>query len=171
MDGSADDSQQSELARDNSRFVGRLAELLDHGFVPFLHGEVTIDLAVGCTILSGDTILKNLAASDALRLDHAVFLTDVDGVFDRPPDGDPDARLIREIAVAADGDFEIPETDTAAHDSTGGIATKIKSAVDVAIRGTRVCIVKAGTDAAAVALSGGVPDIGTTIYQQHRAWL
>jgi isopentenyl phosphate kinase len=117
-------------SKDNVQFLRRLAELMETGFVPVLHGDAVLDYAKGCTILSGDTILKGI--SQELDLDYAVFLTDVDGVFDLPPEANPDAQLIRAIPVTKNGDFEIPQTDAAAYDCTGGIATKIKSAVQVA---------------------------------------
>jgi isopentenyl phosphate kinase len=79
------------------------------GLVPVIHGDVVLDDARGCAILSGDTVTQELAA--ALRPDRAVFLTNVLGVFNRPPttlnpekSGAGDwAVLLREISVGAGG--------------------------------------------------------------------
>jgi isopentenyl phosphate kinase len=150
-------------SNENVLFLQRVEELLQQGLIPVLHGDAVLDHKLGCTILSGDTLL--LEVCKAIDVDYAVFLTDVDGVFDRPPGTDPDANLILDIAVRENGDFDVPQTDIAEHDSTGGIATKIKSAVEVVASGVRVSIVRAGTEHAAVALHGGTPTIGTSIFR------
>lgn len=67
------------------------------GLVPVLHGDVVLDDLRGCAILSGDTITHELAA--AMRPDRVVFLTDVAGVFTRPPEVDKHAVLLRRIVV------------------------------------------------------------------------
>lgn len=71
-----------------------LVKALDAGFVPVLHGDAVLDTSLGCTILSGDVIIRHLA--EQLRPVYVVFLTDVFGVYDRPPT-EPDAVLLREI--------------------------------------------------------------------------
>ena len=80
---------------------GLLAGLLDRGACPVLHGDVVSDddAPGGFAVLSGDTIVATLAeqlggglssssssnSSSSLSSSVAVFLTDVDGVFSRPP--------------------------------------------------------------------------------------
>ena len=54
-----------------------------------------------------------------------VFLTDVKGVYDRPPQH-IDAKLLTNIHITLNGTIELPETNTLAHDVTGGILSKIK---------------------------------------------
>uniref|UniRef100_A0A2P2K327 Aspartate/glutamate/uridylate kinase domain-containing protein n=1 Tax=Rhizophora mucronata TaxID=61149 RepID=A0A2P2K327_RHIMU len=73
-----------------------MAKAIDSGFVPVLHGDAVLDEAQGCTILSGDVIIRHLAAY--LKPRYVVFLTDVFGVYDRPP-SEPDAILLREIEI------------------------------------------------------------------------
>ena len=48
-----------------------------------MHGDCVVDERDGCGILSGDALLEALCL--ALRPELAVFLTDVPGVFSRPP--------------------------------------------------------------------------------------
>ncbi|KAL8518613.1 hypothetical protein ACS0TY_009820 [Phlomoides rotata] len=153
-----------------------VVKAIDAGFVPVLHGDAVLDNSQGCTILSGDVIIRHLA--EQFRPDCVVFLTDVFGVYDRPPT-DPDAMLLREIAVREDGSWSVlqPKLDTsrqvemtvAAHDTTGGMATKIGEAAMIAKLGIDVYIVKAATDHSARALQGqlkeNIPDdwLGTVI--------
>ncbi|XP_074268272.1 isopentenyl phosphate kinase isoform X2 [Silene latifolia] len=157
--------------------IATVATAIDSGFVPVLHGDAVLDHSQGCTILSGDVIIRHLAHS--LKPEYVVFLTDVFGVYDRPP-SDPDAILLREIAVDEDGSWSVinpaPETmskqveiTVAAHDTTGGMVTKISEAAAIAKLGIDVYIVKAATDHSLKALKGEVernlPDdwLGTAI--------
>ena len=59
--------------------------------------------------------------------------------------------------------MSLPVCSTAAHDVTGGIAAKLKVAIELASRGIEVYIVEAGTIHANVALAGGRPAICTRI--------
>ncbi|KAL8157318.1 isopentenyl phosphate kinase isoform X2 [Apium graveolens] len=94
--------------------------------------------------------------------------TDVLGVYDRPP-SDPNAVLLREIAVREDGSWSVMtpvlqgtskevEITVAAHDTTGGMATKISEAAMIARQGVDVYIVKAATSHSVTALSGRLKD-------------
>ncbi|XVF03267.1 hypothetical protein REPUB_Repub04eG0246600 [Reevesia pubescens] len=151
---------------------------IDSGFIPVLHGDAVLDDVLGCsTILSGDVIIRHLAKH--LKPEYVVFLTDVSGVYDRPPT-DPNAVLLREIAVHEDGKWSVVnptlesmkkevETTVAAHDTTGGMETKILEAAMIAKLGIDVYIVKAATSHSLRALSGelrrNIPDdwLGTVI--------
>ncbi|KAJ9709407.1 hypothetical protein PVL29_001065 [Vitis rotundifolia] len=113
--------------------VSMVAKAIDSGFVPVLHGDAVLDEAQDCTILSGDVIIRHLAAQ--LKPEYVVFL----------------------ITVAA-------------HDTTGGMVTKIWEAAMIAKLGIDVYIVKAATDDSLRALRGelkgnNVPEewLGTVI--------
>lgn len=142
--------------------ISILENVLDAGLTPVLHGDAVLDSSQGCTILSGDVVLCKLAQQ--LKPTRAVFLTNVPGVFDRPP-SEPNAVLLEEIVVHKDGSWEIVrperlhattgvETAAAAHDTTGGMATKIAEAATVAMSGVDVYIVEVGTDHALAVLKG-----------------
>lgn len=77
--------------------------LLTAGFTPVLHGDAVLDDRLGCTILSGDTVVARLA--EALRPECVVFLTNVDGIYDRPPEQEGASR-IAEISVQP-GTFQL----------------------------------------------------------------
>ncbi|CAM6097959.1 unnamed protein product [Calypogeia fissa] len=134
-------------------------KVLNAGFLPVLHGDAVLDSAQGCAILSGDVIVRQLAHT--LMPNYVVFLTNVPGVFDRPP-SEPQAVLLKEIAIE-DGSWTIVdpashaakvETNVAAHDTTGGMATKIAEAASIAAHGIDVLIVQAGSSHALQALKG-----------------
>ncbi|XP_027099908.1 isopentenyl phosphate kinase-like [Coffea arabica] len=142
--------------------VSMVVKALDSGFVPVLHGDAVLDTSQDCTILSGDVIIRYLA--EELKPEFVVFLTDVLGVHDRPPT-EPGAVLLREIAVHEDGSWSVVKPNVqdaskqvvvtvAAHDTTGGMVTKISEAAMIAKLGIDVYIVKAATEHSKIALSG-----------------
>jgi len=136
-------------------------------------------LSQGVAIVSGDQILLRLCSS--LGPSAAVFLTDVPGVFTRPPT-ETGAALVPELLVAPDGALRAagsadglsssspsqqPLVTTSlahGHDVTGGLAEKLKAAVAVVARcDCPVYVVQAGTVHAADALAGRVPRVGTVL--------
>ncbi len=75
------------------------------GLVPVLHGDACIDITEKVTgILSGDTLFTYLCHH--FRPTHAVFITDVDGVFTSPP-SNPGSELIMEILIDHSGKLKI----------------------------------------------------------------
>ncbi|GAV90536.1 AA_kinase domain-containing protein [Cephalotus follicularis] len=157
--------------------LSMVAKAIESGFVPVLHGDAVFDEVQGCTILSGDVIIRHLAV--LLKPEYVVFLTDVLGVYDCPPTV-PDSVLLREIAVDEGGNWSVVkptlrnmnkqvEITVAAHDTTGGMAAKISEAAMIAKHGIDVYIVKAATNHSLRALSGdlrgNIPDdwLGTIV--------
>ncbi|MBI4092101.1 MAG: isopentenyl phosphate kinase family protein [Candidatus Levybacteria bacterium] len=71
--------------------------LLAQNIIPLLSGDVVIDEKMGFSIISGDQIVAFLAKRfDAKKV---VFVSDVDGVFDRDPARYKDAKIIPEINI------------------------------------------------------------------------
>ncbi|KAL9273150.1 Isopentenyl phosphate kinase-like protein [Drosera capensis] len=139
--------------------VSAVTDTINSGFVPVLHGDAVLDHSQGCTILSGDLIIRHLA-----HIFRPEYVTDVFGVYDRPP-SERDAILLREIAVDEEGSWTVVQPKlpnvknqvkitVAAHDTTGGMVTKISEAAAIAKLGIDVYIVKAATDYAFKALNG-----------------
>ncbi|KIZ03134.1 hypothetical protein MNEG_4828 [Monoraphidium neglectum] len=199
--------------------LGVVAGLLQAGLVPVLHGDAVLDSELGCTILSGDTIVRAVAeaflaprgtgcsssggggwpeqrgagateriagneqglvladggagsaAHEAGPVEpaaggHVVFLTNVAGIYDRPPE-QPGAALLPEILVSPDGSWRAaadpgddadvsgssaagrrrPQFACAAHDVTGGVETKVLEAAAIAALGVDVIIAEAGSAA------------------------
>jgi len=126
-----------------------------------------LDDVQGCAILSGDIWMVEMPRT--LRARRAVFITDVDGVFTKPPT-EEGAQLIPEILVdSKTGDFKLPGVEMScdtAHDVTGGLKEKLRCAADVlreAPSVESVYIVRAGSEAAAAAIRGDVPKSGTCL--------
>uniref|UniRef100_A0A7S4UZI1 Aspartate/glutamate/uridylate kinase domain-containing protein n=1 Tax=Alexandrium monilatum TaxID=311494 RepID=A0A7S4UZI1_9DINO len=146
--------------------------LLKRGLVPVVHGDAVLDMAQGAAILSGDVWMVEFCKE--LVAKSAVFVTDVDGVFTRPP-SEPGAELVREILVdMKTGELELTgvSMNTASHDVTGGLKAKLESAAEVLVRAPSVqavYIVRAGSEAAAQALRGVTPMGGTTLRRKPAA--
>jgi len=140
--------------------------LVKRGLVPVVHGDVVLDSAQSVAILSGDVWMVEL--SRQLRATSAVFITDVDGVFTKPP-SEPGAELVREILVDPQtGEMELGgvSMDTASHDVTGGLKAKLENAAEVLKQAPdvqAVHIVRAGSSSAVEAMKGETPTTGTTL--------
>ncbi len=72
-----------------------VGKYLKRNQVPVLFGDAVLDDQWGCSILSGDTIVSYLAQK--LKARTVIFLSDVDGIFDKDPKKDSSAHLIKEI--------------------------------------------------------------------------
>lgn len=142
------------------------AAALAAGLLPVLHGDAVLDEVQGCAILSGDVLVRELAL--ALGARHAVFLTNVDGLFDRPPEqsgaepirevevrgaGEPWAWCGRDGRMRGEGDAELATGAT--DDVTGGVVGKIREAAGAAEGGVPVLIARAGSPHGQAAIMHG----------------
>uniref|UniRef100_K7FHS8 Aspartate/glutamate/uridylate kinase domain-containing protein n=1 Tax=Pelodiscus sinensis TaxID=13735 RepID=K7FHS8_PELSI len=129
--------------------IAAIRDALDVGYVPVVHGDCAPDSEQHCCILSGDTIVEVLSREFSPR--RVVFLTDVDGIYDRPPDT-PGARLVSSISIHPDGSMDPPVlTSSLPHDTTGGVSLKLQAAVNIVLQSTGaipVLICKLDSDAA-----------------------
>ncbi|MBI4028931.1 MAG: isopentenyl phosphate kinase family protein [Candidatus Blackburnbacteria bacterium] len=86
----------SQSGREIERFDIQLIEQsLEKGQIPVLFGDMVLDKTQGCSILSGDTIVSYL--SKKLKVDKVIYLSNVDGVFEKDPRINPSARLIPSV--------------------------------------------------------------------------
>ena len=92
--------------------------LLDYGFVPVSYGDVAFDKNKGINICSGDYLMYRL--SKEFKPEKVIFLTDVDGIYDKDPD-EEGAKLIKKL-----GKNHNPETKIKVKDVTGGMDYKIE---------------------------------------------
>ncbi|KAG6928026.1 glutamate 5-kinase-like, partial [Chelydra serpentina] len=94
---------------------------------------------------------------------RVVFLTDVSGIYDRPPDT-PGARLVDSISVSPDGSVDPPVlTSALPHDTTGGVSLKLRAAVNIVIQShgaVPVLICKLDSEAAERACLTGELGVG-----------
>lgn len=72
-----------------------LEKFLQQGYVPVLYGDMVLDVKLNASVVSGDGLVAYLAKS--LKAKKVMFLTDVDGIFDKNPKLNKDAKLIKQI--------------------------------------------------------------------------
>ncbi|XP_038605717.1 isopentenyl phosphate kinase-like [Tachyglossus aculeatus] len=109
--------------------ITALRDCLRAGYIPVLHGDCVLDSEQHCTILSGDTVIEVLCQEFTPQ--RVVFLTDVDGIYDRPPDI-PGAKLLDSIDIQPDGSLACAiQSNSLPHDTTGGIARKLGAAAAI----------------------------------------
>ncbi|XP_065448341.1 uncharacterized protein LOC103307007 isoform X2 [Chrysemys picta bellii] len=112
--------------------ISAIRDALDAGYIPVVHGDCALDSEQHCCILSGDAIIEVLSREFSPQ--RVVFLTDVSGIYDRPPDT-LGARLVESISVSSDGSMDPPVlTSALPQDTTGGVSLKLLAAVNIVIQ-------------------------------------
>jgi isopentenyl phosphate kinase len=86
------ETSKNKIKKFDTRFI---KSLLSVGVVPILSGDVVFDDIKGIAILSGDQIASYLAKK--LKAKKVIFVSDVNGVFDKDPKTHKGARIIRTI--------------------------------------------------------------------------
>lgn len=118
-------TENGEVAYGDVEVIKRLLELK---FIPVLFGDVSIDLAKGIEILSGDQIITYLAKM--LEPEKVIFLMDVDGIYDGKPGA---GKLIQNLRPdEIDGLLERLSCTASGTDVTGGICNKLREAKKIA---------------------------------------
>ena len=152
---------------------------LEQDMVPVIHGDAVFhDESIhhyrgSGGILGGDDIVYALATYLVKQSDPAttaidvVFITDVDGVFTSDPKSNPNAQLVPVLEISSEGAIVQKNVEASKsshdHDVTGGLESKLKSAIQIAQQGMQVIIVKCQSQSAAHAVQGLSFQKGTTI--------
>ena len=105
--------------------VDPIVDLLAHGTVPLVYGDVALDDVRGCTIVSTEQIFIHLAQS--LRPQRVVMAGEVAGVYSGDPHRDSIVRLVPEISSRNYADVEHMLSTSFGVDVTGGMLDKVKS--------------------------------------------
>lgn len=95
---------------------GTLEAFLEAGLTPVSFGDIYLKSREEIGIYSGDRIMLDL--SERLKPRRAIFISDVDGLYDKNPKLHKDAKLLRSVFDQADFESEVA-------DVTGGIKGKI----------------------------------------------
>jgi len=122
---------------EGGRLTGDTAILkgyLKLGIMPVMFGDVILDSERGFGICSGDGIMEFLAS--AFDPELAVFVSDVDGLFDSDPKTNRNAKLIRTADIDA---LAHANTDAGVADVTGGVRGKMETMLRMCAPG-RDCI-------------------------------
>ncbi|MEM2020949.1 MAG: isopentenyl phosphate kinase [Zestosphaera sp.] len=109
--------------------------LIDAGVVPVLYGDVILTKD-GFKVVSGDDLVWYLTKS--IGVERVVFVTDVDGVYDKDPRVASDAKVLSGMRVN-----EVLEAAEfwGVHDVTGGMLGKLRKPLLLGIRGVEVYVV------------------------------
>jgi len=128
---------------DDNKLLMKNAEIIKGyvklGISPIMSGDVVLDKKKGFGICSGDAIMKCLA--DIFSPERIIFVSDIDGLYDRDPKVSKDAKLIKEVNERTLSN--IPSETTVA-DVTGGVRNKMRLMLDMCSDG-RDCILVNGT--------------------------
>ena len=123
------------LTRDGATsnvFIDALRGWLDAGITPVTFGDVVVDETIGVAIVSGDVMMHEATGLGARM---AVFVSDVDGVFDRDP-AEPGAVLLGEVAPGTAVGF-----GSVAKDVTGALEGKLGWMFRIASEGVETWII------------------------------
>lgn len=133
-----------------------LSTLLDYGIVPIVNENDTVAVE---EIKVGDN--DNLSARIAALLNAylLVLLTDQEGLYDRDPRIDPNARLIPQVEVIDEHIWELAGGSVSGL-GTGGMITKIQAAQFATRSGVRTVIASGRAPDVLIRLAHGEP-VGT----------
>jgi len=101
--------------------------LLDNEMIPVSFGDVVPDREMKFSICSGDVLM--LALAKHFRPAMAVFVADVDGVFDKDPRKYKTAKLVREISPE---NIDSISAGTRKNDMTEAMKGKLARMVEIA---------------------------------------
>ena len=101
-----------------------IKEVLQHGLVPVVYGDVSVDASQGMSIVSTEKLFDNLARE--LSPDRIILCGQVDGVYDSDPLSNPEAELIDTIDGTNWAEVEAMLGGSHGVDVTGGMFSKVR---------------------------------------------
>ena len=113
---------------------------LDKGIMPVMFGDVVLDRKLGFAILSGDQVMEKL--TEILDIDRVVFVSDIDGLYDRDPKTHPDAVLYENVTSDVLSGIK---AETTVDDVTGGVIGKMRYMLEMS-EGGRECVLINGNE-------------------------
>ncbi|MFW9992728.1 MAG: isopentenyl phosphate kinase [Candidatus Odinarchaeota archaeon] len=150
-----------------SAFCQPLEKALEFGYLPVLFGDVAFDMETGYKILSGDQ-LPSVLVNGIKGIARVIFLTNVDGVFDKHPGIFEDAHLYSEInanEISSPASlFKSPITTAGKTRVTGEMEKKVEELLPLAKAGIECWIINSKNNRLKELLSKG-STLGTRIYR------
>jgi isopentenyl phosphate kinase len=101
-----------------------IKEVIKHGLVPVIHGDVSVDAAQGMSIVSTELLFDNLARE--LSPSRIILAGHVEGVYEADPLSHPGARLIEDIDRTNWDEVATMLGGSHATDVTGGMFSKVR---------------------------------------------
>lgn len=141
-----------------------LKEVLKHGLVPVVYGDVSIDATQGMSIVSTEILFDNLARE--LTPDRILLAGDLDGVYTGNPKTNPAAELVEDIGQSNWDEVELALSGALTADVTGGMLTKVRDMYHLTLAMPPMqAMIFSGLEPGNVetALLGQVADFGTLI--------
>ncbi len=112
-------TEDGELIVKDEEAIRRLAHI---GIMPVLFGDVVMDRKKGFGIVSGDQIMELMA--EMYKPERIVFVSDIDGLYDKNPKTNEDAEFIPEVTKEI---MESVDSKEDVDDVTGGVRNKMES--------------------------------------------
>lgn len=141
-----------------------MREVIKHGLVPVVYGDVTVDAVQGVNIVSTEQLFDNLARE--MNPERILLAGDVEAVYAGDPKTNPDATLIEEVDSTNWEDVEALLGGSQAVDVTGGMYSKVRDMyhLTLAMPPMQAMIFSGETaDNVKEVLLGSVVDFGTLI--------
>ncbi len=101
-----------------------LKEVIKHGLVPVVHGDVSVDAVQGINIVSTEKIFDNLARE--LNPQRILLAGDLEGIYTGDPKVISDPDLLDYIDPTNWAEVESSLSGSQAPDVTGGMYTKVR---------------------------------------------
>jgi len=101
-----------------------IKEVIKHGLIPVVYGDVTIDAVQGINIVSTEQLFDNLARE--LNPNRILLAGDLPGVFSGDPKTNSAAELIEDIDSSNWDEVKEMLAGSQAQDVTGGMFTKVR---------------------------------------------
>ena len=128
------------------------------GIMPVMFGDVVFDRRKGFGICSGDQIMEALCG--IYDPERAVFVSDVDGLFDKDPKTNPDAKLLTEVTSEL---LERVSSESSVDDVTGGVRAKMESMLRMTSPKRDCVLVNGSAEGRLYSLLKGTSVISTTV--------
>ncbi|MBQ3053578.1 MAG: glutamate 5-kinase [Clostridia bacterium] len=119
-----------------ANFENTLHRLLELGVIPIINENDTVSTE---EIEIGDNDTLSAIVSNSVGADLLVILSDINGLYDKNPKGNPDAKLISVVEHITEETFLLAD-GKGSELGTGGMSTKIKAAVMATKNGTDMII-------------------------------
>lgn len=116
-----------------------LKSMFDNGIMPVMFGDVVMDTELGFAICSGDQIMERL--KEIFEPSRVIFVSDIDGLYDKDPKNNKDAKLIENVDKDV---LKSVETDITVADVTGGVRGKMETMLRMCSEGCD-CVLVNGT--------------------------
>lgn len=129
--------------------LNALKGFLSLGMVPLIGGDMMYDEKMGFSVCSGDQIATLITRE--IGADTLIFATDVPGIYDKDPNFNSNAVLIKKINVTEIEQLLGDKESSIQVDASGGMKGKLMSlfaATDISKKGLKVFIIsmmKSGT--------------------------